>query len=628
VFWWYLTHAIGLFVGGPLIFASVIIMTRDITVGICSAKHWTLHIGITLVLMSLALKNYRLHFIFNRKVFCGVEKPPSDIKLLLILILSLLPDIILLLVWNAISPFNESSAEAGHCESEHSTIFMSLLYVTKVPSILICLYLSYSLRKLHAIFNESSRLRFIVFNIGLIGLPLLVLSLVGAETNSPLVVRMAQALCLLYGVSAATIVMLVPRFQAIQIELMSSKRHRLTHGGATIGKINDGNINNTNNSSHTSSNATDTSSVTRIYGAPMTSPAVLAATATDAMVTTYTPASATPIGGPSLLPNIITSPTGKPTTTGSAWIGENTLNAPLTSQHDDSSLMSPSTTRQVPQVISPVVIGVTIPQECKSNARCYEDQLQRRTAVVNHLQFKLRELKKSTETTQGELDAAENDMHAAYLEHEFQHMRRSLTTSIRPSKPTAKPSASVVVSSVPPLAIHLVHDQQQQQQQRVLSQSLAVPTSMSGNNSSPINGNVESNILMHPTLTPSPVPRPVLLINKASIQNGSTTTTMNNTLSLSSAEMARRQSVISSGTSLLNERLGLGATHMVNGYGSMLTNSSPSPLPSSSILTTSRLTSSSTSPLPLLSTSTLPLPITLPTSSPLSSIVIVTSESP
>jgi hypothetical protein len=64
---------IGLFVGGPLILASVIIMTRNPTVDLCTAKHWCLHIGATLVLMTLALKNYRLHYIYNRKIFGGMS---------------------------------------------------------------------------------------------------------------------------------------------------------------------------------------------------------------------------------------------------------------------------------------------------------------------------------------------------------------------------------------------------------------------------------------------------------------------------------------------------------------------------------------------------------------------------
>lgn len=108
---------LGIFIGGPLVIIAVIIILQETTVTSCTAIHWLLHVGTTLLLSTMILKNYRLHFIFNRKIFGGWQKPPSDYRLLAYLIICLIPDITILIIWSITSPTDSNSALAGNCLS-------------------------------------------------------------------------------------------------------------------------------------------------------------------------------------------------------------------------------------------------------------------------------------------------------------------------------------------------------------------------------------------------------------------------------------------------------------------------------------------------------------------------------
>jgi hypothetical protein len=103
-------------------------------------------------------------------------------------------------------------------------------------------------------------------------------------------------------------------------------------------------------------------------------------------------------------------------TTGSTTAAATTI----TTDHTSSQAASPLTpvtplSPRIAAIVSPrgrarsgTAIGIG---ENKSLQGTYAEQLTRRAAVVTHLQFKLRELKRTLETTQNELDAAEGEMH-------------------------------------------------------------------------------------------------------------------------------------------------------------------------------------------------------------------------
>lgn len=83
------------------------------------------------------------------------EKPPSDYRLMAYLMAGLLPDIIVLVIWTSLYPFDGISAAAGSCESQYADIFLGLLFCFKVPAGAACLYFGYSLRKLHDVYHAS-----------------------------------------------------------------------------------------------------------------------------------------------------------------------------------------------------------------------------------------------------------------------------------------------------------------------------------------------------------------------------------------------------------------------------------------------------------------------------------------
>jgi hypothetical protein len=424
--------ALGFFLGGPLVMMSVILSTRNTTTTLCMAQQWCLHIGVTLILTTLILKNYRLHFIFNRRVFGGWQKPPTDCKLVALLLLVLLPDIIVLTFWTLVAPPSESLAAAGICESsQYNVLFHGLLYSMKVPQLVGCAILSWSLRKLHDLFNESVPLRFIVINIIIVTLPIAILAMIGADGNKDIVAaRIATGVGLLYVIVASTAVILIPRFRYVRAELIMSSKSRLMRQPSGLlpgfsvvrdrepseaSKIDkEGNPMANNGGNH------------RVSGFVHVMPAGSGGT---------TPRGSTVNGMTAGFPINGTAPSGGY----HARSGSGTLPIPFGRQHSHSTLGLPpspapvttasaaigstgnngggaipnlslppihSTVQAPPRPVLGAINGagkdVAIPLNVLSLEAVIQVRLQRKTNAVNHLDAKVRELKKSLDAAQTE----------------------------------------------------------------------------------------------------------------------------------------------------------------------------------------------------------------------------------
>jgi hypothetical protein len=392
---------------------------------------------------------------------------------------------------------------------------MVLLYLAKVPPAMLCLWLGYSLRKLHELFNEAPRLRFMVFNIGIVGLPLAVLALVGAERNAAVATRTAEAVCLLYGVIASVVVMLFPRFKAVRHELRHvSPRQKLLqaaglinvpnnhsmssrttpqsalllhsglggpggpigggnnsgNGGTPIGVGNGNgqlspqpppmntavmlvartgiNANNNNNSNNSPCVAgTDDIALGSATTAPPGSAMTTQTTVDRARLTgTATPtgngntfvARATalklPGGGGS---NAHTVPLPLSIPGNGAFFGNNggppsplQLNGTIAIGGGHHHLHVPGGNNGAAYAIpsppgSPGVVGgIVAGIGSNYSENTIRSALTRKAAQVQQLDFRLRELRRSAETTERELDRAQNEMHVAYMESEYQHMKQ------------------------------------------------------------------------------------------------------------------------------------------------------------------------------------------------------------
>jgi len=147
-----------LFVCIGLIFLSLsaVLMAMDQTASTCTLKTWFGYLGATLVLGSLFLKSYRLDRIFNSSKLHIT--PLTNTTLSLLLSSMVFFDLLLLSIWEGISPFHVDNELQRSCDSDVETSFTAILMSSKVLLSLSLLFFLFKTKDVPALFNETSEL--------------------------------------------------------------------------------------------------------------------------------------------------------------------------------------------------------------------------------------------------------------------------------------------------------------------------------------------------------------------------------------------------------------------------------------------------------------------------------------
>lgn len=151
-------------IGFLLLFTSSLLTILPATQAICQAKMITFHLGFTIALGSIFVKNYRLHRIFNSKNLLNMTI--SNRTLLSAVLSLLLIDVVVIASWIEISGFDIESATKPHCYTSGAAAnaFPGIFALLKGFILFAGIYLTFKVRAVPANFNESRFIAVVIYN--------------------------------------------------------------------------------------------------------------------------------------------------------------------------------------------------------------------------------------------------------------------------------------------------------------------------------------------------------------------------------------------------------------------------------------------------------------------------------
>ena len=183
----------------------------------CGAYAFTLSVGFTLTIASLASKTWRIARIFDRRKL-QVRKI-TDRSLLLPVAALVAADVLLNVVWLAVDPllptdFVSSSNALLHytaCSSRNSLLWYSLQFVPKGLLLAYGVVLASQVRNVPSAFNESKWIGLAVYNIAFCSA--IVLAILLLLSTSPSAVFVIRSIGVIWCVLATGGLMLLPKLQ-------------------------------------------------------------------------------------------------------------------------------------------------------------------------------------------------------------------------------------------------------------------------------------------------------------------------------------------------------------------------------------------------------------------------------
>jgi len=168
--------------GFALAFTAQILWAADPTKELCMARHWIINLGACFLAAALLMKTWRVHKWFNSSVLTKVNISDSSLFLKIAFILSI--DVIILGIWNIVSPF-KMDALTHHCSSDAEPYVHIFLWGYQFLLVILLAILAYQIRNVNMDFNESAWLSRGLQNMLVAALTLIILSLSLQEVQSP-----------------------------------------------------------------------------------------------------------------------------------------------------------------------------------------------------------------------------------------------------------------------------------------------------------------------------------------------------------------------------------------------------------------------------------------------------------
>ena len=180
--------------GVAVLLVGTALMVQEATFDKCSAMAWLWSIGFSLTFAPLFAKTWRIYRIFGRKKLSVIKI--SNRKLAVLVYAILLFDLVLMSVWQALSPMQpyttivytgsdpvvQNNYSQCGVEGDGRTI-LALVAVSKGVLLLFGALMAFTTRKVSSTFNESSGIALAIYNvlfsIGIIAPIILVISAIG-----------------------------------------------------------------------------------------------------------------------------------------------------------------------------------------------------------------------------------------------------------------------------------------------------------------------------------------------------------------------------------------------------------------------------------------------------------------
>jgi len=203
--------AIFLFVGA--------IMWVFVTNGTCVLRVWLLIIGFVLCYGSIFVKEYRLWRIFDET---DITRPVrvSDGLLLKVVFGALAIELIIALAWFIYTPFmsreiiNLQSEEIAYlCTSTKTPAFFWVIFALNMLILLVGCILAWLARNVPANFNEAKQILFCIYNVTLIAIIVITLSMVFRKTSEA--VALTVAIGLIFSSLITLLFLFIPKIRHV-----------------------------------------------------------------------------------------------------------------------------------------------------------------------------------------------------------------------------------------------------------------------------------------------------------------------------------------------------------------------------------------------------------------------------
>lgn len=140
----------------------------------CHLDIWFIAVGFTAVFAALFSKAWRVNIIMEHSMrFRRIVVTAKDVMLPFVIVL--LANVVVLVTWSIESPlkyvrsahagtdpWNREFSFYGSCESEHSTIYFTILMLLAAVSLILAMYQTFKTRNYRTEFNESSYIGIVV----------------------------------------------------------------------------------------------------------------------------------------------------------------------------------------------------------------------------------------------------------------------------------------------------------------------------------------------------------------------------------------------------------------------------------------------------------------------------------
>jgi hypothetical protein len=205
--------------GAALFYATLIVGVQKESLATCTAAQFMFSVAFTLFYGSLLVKTWRIYLIFNSKAL-EVQKLTNSTMSLYLLTYGAV-DLLLVILWAGISPptatlHDHSTAaytQVTLCDSEHSVVFSTALYVWRGLAVLAGGVLAVRIRGVDDDFSESKFLGAACYNI--LGVSIVVLGLTLVGSRAPDVAVISWLIGVTLAVFLSSLIFLVPKWQGV-----------------------------------------------------------------------------------------------------------------------------------------------------------------------------------------------------------------------------------------------------------------------------------------------------------------------------------------------------------------------------------------------------------------------------
>ncbi|XP_053947316.1 gamma-aminobutyric acid type B receptor subunit 2 isoform X1 [Anastrepha ludens] len=227
-------------IGCMLTYMSVIFLGLDTTLSsvaafpfICTARAWILMAGFSLAFGAMFSKTWRVHSIFtdlklNKKVI-------KDYQLFMVVGILLVIDVAIITTWQVADPFYRDTKqleprhhesmddvlvipENEYCQSEHMTIFVSIIYAYKGLLLVFGAFLAWETRHVSIpALNDSKHIGFSVYNVFITCIAGAAISLVLSDRKD--LVFVLLSFFIIFCTTATLCLVFVPKVRLVLVEL-------------------------------------------------------------------------------------------------------------------------------------------------------------------------------------------------------------------------------------------------------------------------------------------------------------------------------------------------------------------------------------------------------------------------